>query len=651
MRQDLLYRQIYMSLTRELDCVTNFMVQSKEFRTLYEYVWMRMYSEYLNSRSSKANLLQRANLKLPYAWTIIETFTPQIIDAFMGQAPYIKANPRKESNYELMQALSDMSDSITEHFTYQLDRMKFFDDFTTFVKNTLIYGTGIAKLGWTKNEKILPARQKTMLDGIEVMKKVEQPVTLYEGPIFSNVDIIDFFPDWGATKPGDIQSMRGCVHRVYRTMEDLRKLEKTENGGIYINLDELKLDVDKYGYNAWNNAPATNVDWPQSYKAYAVNQWPGQKLKGKVEVWEYWGQFQEIDGTFKEKVITVANGRTVIRVDDNPYDYGYKPFIGCVDQPVPGEFYGTGELEPLYSLFKEASALRNARLDQTNQAVNRMFIVDRNSGINIRNLYSRTSGIILANDVNGIRMMDVPEVPNSSYREIQQIDYEIQNASAMVNASQGVSNLGEAFGNTAKGVSYIEGTMNSRIGLKVKIIENMVMRELGKRLACLNRQFLDPELWNKIHGNVPNPFEILSAEDFYNCWEFTCVGAIERLNRSSRQAQFSQAIIPYLQFVERTRLGTINFDNLTKTFFQEFQIQNPLSYINPPEVQKQIQQQQAQQQMAAQAQAHDEKTKTLATVEAIKGGMKQERDAQNNKTKIITSLIKGGFDVAGNSGR
>ena len=322
-----------------------------------------------------------------------------------------------------------------------------------------------------------------------------------------------------------------------------------------------------------------------------------------------------------------------------------------MDSVVPGEFYGEGELEPLYSLFKEASSLRNARLDQTNQAVNRMFIIDRNSGINVRNFYSRTSGIVLANDINGIKAMDVPEVPGSSYRELQQIDYEIQNASSMINASQGASNLGQAFGNTARGISFLQGTMSSRMAMKVRMIENMVMREYGKRLAILNRQFLSPNMWQQIHGDRPNPFEMFSAEDFYNSWDFSAVAALDRLNRDQRQAMFTQGIIPFLQFVEKYQPGTMNMTALTKEFFKEFDIKDPLSFVNPPEVQQQVQQRNMQQQMAAQQHEHDERTKTLSTVEAVKGQMKQERDQLNAQAKMATAVIKGTFDVAKSSRR
>ena len=157
-----------------------------------------------------------------------------------------------------------------------------------------------------------------MENGVQGMKRIEQPVTLYEGPVFYNVDILDFYPDWGATRPGDVQSMRACVHRVYRSMEELKAQEKKDGVGLYENLDDVERDISKHGYNAWTEPSNNSSDWPQSYKAYAVNQQPGQKMKGKIELWEYWGQFEDEKGKFREKVITIANGRTVIRLDDNP---------------------------------------------------------------------------------------------------------------------------------------------------------------------------------------------------------------------------------------------------------------------------------------------------------------------------------------------
>ena len=110
------------------------------------------------------------------------------------------------------------------------------------------------------------------------------------------------------------------------------------------------------------------------------------KRKNDIELHEYWGLFDlKGDGNLQECVLTVANNKVCIRAELNPLDKRFKPFVAAVDYPVEGEFYGLGELEPIWSLLKEATALRNARLDNVNQATNRMWIVDRASGINVRN--------------------------------------------------------------------------------------------------------------------------------------------------------------------------------------------------------------------------------------------------------------------------
>lgn len=638
---------------RALDHVINFMEKSRRFRKNYEDTWSKIFAEYINSRSVKANALQRANLKLPYAFTTIETFVPQIVETFLAEAPYVSAVGR---------GLEDAEDAekISAHFSYQLDQMKFFNEFVPFTKNMLIYGTAIAKTGWKYQEKQIRVnvREPNKLGLLENVQR-DQTITTYDNPSFENIELVDFFPDWSCSKPADIQSMRGCVHRVYRTYDELKSLKKTvvngEEYGIYSNLDKLKQSYDKSD-NAWANMKTTPEEWAQFRRASALNQEPGLKNRDKIEVWEFWGLFDLKDNGQKiECVITIANGDTVIRVDSNPYDYAFKPFVAGVDYIIPGEFYGMGEIEFVLSLIKEATALRNARLDQANQAVNRMWLVDRNAGINVRNLYSRAGGIVLTNDINGVRGMEVPEVPGSSYREISQIDFDIQNATAQINASQGASNIGRAFGSTATGVSYLQGFTSSRLSLKVRQIEKMVMHEFGKILLMLNRQFVRNDLWVKLYNDDKNPFVRLAPESFFREYDFMTTGAVERLNRQGRQQMFQQAIIPFLQFVEQADPGTVNIPGLTKRFFKEYDYKNVNELLNPPEEKQRIMQQrmmESQQQIASKAQAD---IQSQIAIEGAKNQMKSERDEKSVEHKanlqVVKGLVNAGSNILTNAAR
>lgn len=634
---------------KALDTVINFMSKSRDFRRRYEELWMKFLGEYMNTRNVKANALQRANLKLPYAFTTVETFVPQIVDTFLSEKPYITAECRATSkDLNRIQYFSDQAEAISAFFSYQLDQMKFFKEFIPHTKNMLIYGTAIAKIGWkTKYEPVVRRVKTADENGIPVMQKVTTEEITFDGPSFENIDILDFFTDWGASKPGDIQSMRGCVHRVYRTYEELKSLEKKGDSGIYINLDQLRYGTIKDGYDAWANMRSTLDSWSQTQREFLMNQEPGLKNQDKIEVWEYWGIFEIKPGKLAQYVLTVANGNVLIRCDVNPFDYKFKPFIATVDYVVPGEFYGVGEIEIVLSMIKEATALRNARLDQANQAVNRMWIVDRNSQINLRNLYSRSGGIILTADMNGIRELAAPEVPGSSYREIAQIDFDIQNATSQINASQAATgNAARAFGNTAKGVSFLQSYTSSRLSLKVRQMECWLMQEYGKFLLLLNRQFTADDQWVRLFNDQENPFITLDAASFEREYDFFTTGAMERLNRQQRQQNLQQNIIPFIQGVEQAQPHTIKMENLVKRYFKEFEYQNVNELINSPEERQKLveedQQNAIRQDMARMSMQNEQQASIAASEQAAKA----ERDAANSQNKAKIAAVKGIFDVA-----
>lgn len=70
----------------------------------------------------------------------------------------------------------------------------------------------------------------------------------------------------------------------------------------------------------------------------------------EVNLVEFWGQAKKTDKnkdgkdiyTYEERIITVANGTTILR--DVPNEYGFKPFFSCRIKPRKYDFYGLGFL-------------------------------------------------------------------------------------------------------------------------------------------------------------------------------------------------------------------------------------------------------------------------------------------------------------------
>ena len=132
-----------------------------------------------------------------------------------------------------------------------------------------------------------------------------------------------------------------------------------------------------------------------------------------MEILEYWED---------ERVITVADGRVVIRDDKNPYSCG-KPFIHIVDQVVPHEFYGIGEIEQIESLQYELNDWRNHRMDGKTLTLNPMWWVP--PGVDLDDFIAEPGALFTGPQPP--QPIDVRGDKRSDYREEEVIKGDITN--------------------------------------------------------------------------------------------------------------------------------------------------------------------------------------------------------------------------------
>lgn len=662
---------------RALQCVKDFMSLSKRYTRPFFDKFVKLFQSYYGAKLFRTNPLQRADLRPPYTFTIIETYTPFFIEAFLSDKPYIAVDGREESDTQYEEKLENF-------LSYQLDEMNFEEKFTCFIKDYLLYGTAIGKLvwklekKWVTEEEAEPEQPQEQINNDPIsqllnsfLENNESESIPYEKsekkelvqildkdqPEFENVNIYDFFPDWSASKPGDIQSMRSCVHRVYRSMDQLREKEKKKlpDGsyrGIYSNLDMLEMNLQNKNNDSNNTGYSTVSD---IIKQQATDSEVSIKNKNKIEIWEYWGKFDpDANGKIREYVITVANGDVVIRCDENPLQGKYKPFIGAVNYQIPNEFYGLGEIEPVWSLIKEATALRNARLDQANQAVNRMWLVDRNANINLRSVYTRAGGVILTNDINGIKAMDPAEVMGSSFREVSEIDFGIQQAVALPNPSSGVGKVAPGYSRTAAGVNFLQSFTNSRLSLKIRLLSTQFMNKLGQMLLSMNKQFLNGNTYIRVTNEGTNIFEEIPYQAFFKKYDFSTSSAVDRMTRKDRQQNLYQNIIPLMDKGEQALPGLINWAQFIPDTLKDFDYRNTNKYIVPEEQrqQQQAQQQQMQiqmQQMNAQMNAQSQAEAQSQLILLKNQGKIEEKQVQA-ESDLKRDLVKGVMKASEGSG-
>ena len=570
--------------------VRAFMLNSKEYREPHLELARKSRELYENWSPSGRSIVQRANLKLPFGFTIIETQTPQIVDAFFrgGNVIQFKGEDYQDAMWE---------DPITDFHHHQFEEMGFQSKTANFIKAMLLDGTAIAKVPYRYKE-LETVRRVTQIDPITGMPiSIKQPAVevLFDGPDLEIVPIYDFFPDWTVKRPGDVVAMRGCVHRTYKTITALRQNKN------YKNVDEIEISLQSKGNSAWAK-PYYSDDYKADFDKLNDNV-EGIKDEGEVEVWEYWGLFDpKKDGEFKEYLLVIANGDVVLRMEENFYDYKFKPFVACPNYSRETEFYGIPELLAVRSLIKEANTLRNARLDNINLSVNPMWIADRAAGINTKSLFSRPNGVIWTNDINGIKPLPPMDPSIGSREEMAFIQGDIQNATALVNAAPIASNLGKQFGRSATGVNFIQSFASSRISLKARTLSEMYFKRVAQIMLMTNRQFVTEDHWVRVSDpNSPNPFMQLPADAFFRSFDFVVETALEN-GGPEGQFQKIQTVSQILQAIENSQPGTVKSDVLLEALLRPLLGRQVKRFVNSPEERQAMQMQQLAAQQAINAQ-------------------------------------------------
>lgn len=527
----------------------------------------------------------RANLELPLAFQQVEPFVSQMTETMVGETPYLAYSGRGPEDDET-------AEEITDFTQYQLECGNFFPTWVSWCRNLGKYGTAVMKANWEVESVEITSEQDITVQGInpqtgqveEITKTITdtQDYDKHDGPMFYNVSLFDFFVPRSATS-SDVQKMSWVIHRTYRTLDQLLDNPNYDRNTKWIKKliaerDEDDMDPSTSVGSGMEEAKRTEQNQKNSSKG-------NKKYAGKVEVLEWWGDFKfKKSERAKAALIVVAiieNERILLRLDENPFKFKFKPFLMSNDYPIEGEPYGYGELHHIKGLIEESTALRNARLDVANISLNRVWLVERQAGVNLRELYTAPNKIILTNDLNGIRPMDMGQVTASSVQELARIDFDIQNTTEIINPRQDVSNVGAAFGSTATGVNFLAGKSNLRLLTKARLLQDTFFRPLADMLNWFNRDLVTDDMYYRVSGeDNKNPYRTISPDAFLTRVDYKPSSSPDKLSLSQRRDNMSY-LLQTLAQIEKVSPGTNNWPELLKDIHKLAGHPHPDKYILP----------------------------------------------------------------------
>lgn len=483
--------------------------------------YYRIYRGIIDSR--KQNYNGRANLFVPYVFSVIEDTFPRMI----SNKPKLQILPREQNDIENAKVLEQLLD----YQWYALNMRRVMKDW---VKQMLLYGTGVVKTAWEF-----------------------EPITGIDQPSVKVVDLLNFFVDSNAFSIQDAQFV------VHRTWKDLEELKKNEN---------YQLPRDLKG------AAMIYSDYETQRDAITNKTKENDSTQKKIEILEYWGLYDlDGDGNDEECLITIANKNNIIRAELNPFEHQKKPFIEVKDISIPNEFWGIGEIEPLVSLQYELNDIRNQRMDNVTQILRNQPILSRQAGVEPYEVEQWMNGNILR--VNGhpeaaVGFSRPPDVTASSYNEETLVKGDIQNVTGIggFGATVAGRNVRTLQQDTATGAMLQQEEANFRFRSKLDNLE-WALTELGQQLVQLNQQFWDQEKVIRIIGEQNKiEFKKIRSEDIQGNFDIIVeAGSTMPMNKGIQRAEAIQLVNTLAPFVGS---GMINSEFLIKNLLQTYDIKN-----------------------------------------------------------------------------
>jgi hypothetical protein len=441
-----------------------------------------------------------------------------------------------------------------------------------------IYGTAIAQVGWDKRTASLIRRESAPVPGRPRESLRTEPRTVFDGPNWEPVDILDFFPQ---PSRRDIKDMDWVCRRYWLDLEEIQKMAFEDGVFDKAAVDQLtslgafkEVRDDLTARRNQSRGPLSESETRRM-----------EKYAKPVELIEMRGrapnEFIPDDGG-DERIITVANRSITLRDRPNPYWHGEKGYLIYSPLRDPHYFHGTGKIEIGEKLQLTANRLANHKLDALDLVLDPMWYNNRAAGIDTRKLYARPGRIVSGDGPMSEALSPIsPDLSGMSltYQEIGELERMLERGTGVTSDALGLQAEPRE---TARAFMGRQENVSVRLLLESRFFEEMFFEPLANMFHALNQQFLPmpkkvrilgtAAMVNPITGMPAMPVEEVTLEDINKDYDTRAKGAITTISKASRQ----QNMTLLLQAVSSNPLAVqaINWNAFIRELFQAFEVQN-----------------------------------------------------------------------------
>lgn len=532
----------------------------------------------------------RSKVFLPIVFYVVETILPRLI----AQLPEVTVKGVEEMD-------APSADLMQRLLAWAGKRSKLHLELVKAYKSALKFGTGILKVyhaqDVTYRKRRVPVLEPVMatedqpiidpetgeqivdLDGTPMFETAEvetgemretgrtewevEEIVRYDGPKAESVDIFNFWPN------PEAESIEDASYVIQRVFRDSSYVEKMIDEGVY----KLPPGVDVIG-DLW-----TGQKDERDQIAADLDEGSSDRTRHQAELLEFWTD----DSQF-----TVLNQTWVVRVADNPFDHGMKPYVRIVDHFQEHSFWGVGEIEPLEGLQDEMNAITNQRIDNVRLAIDQQFVYDPNNLLNEKqDLATRPGGGIRVNsrDIEPSRVihfLQPPDVTSSAYLEVQEAERMTEKVSGVNDYTAGNDSGAGQVNQTATGASIIAETGNTRFAAKVEIAELTGLNTLAEMYGSILQQFWDEERVIRVAGeNGADAWVPITAESLQGGFDYEIEAQSSAVTESVRKEQSMSLFQLAIQAAYPDGSPVFKLDKIAQDVLKSWRITNPSEYVNP----------------------------------------------------------------------
>lgn len=540
---------------------------SKVWRRTRRLIWDKAWQHMKGVYDTTNKALWQSTTFMPLTSKVVEIIVANLHNAIFGPEMPVEYQPRRSDFDAAVRAINEI---IGDDF----ERCQGKAQFSDFLRNIAIMGTGIGEVGYKKEfetvmvKQRLPQEVSNMVASMGIQMNdpfVPKQMLVKDYATIENVDIYDIYPE--PRKPEFSKDMWVIKESRITNRELVMGSRDQDPYYRFDNINNALLEGAGLG--------RIDVDPEKQIRRYALLDYnayshfldPDREhnlstFYGLIPVWylnpalrnDKARQYDAVPG-----VIKVVDGQWVIWKRISPWRDGEPPFFkgNYIRIPGPEGFYGIGVAELIMGLQIEKNEIRNSRMDNINLSMNKIIAVlkDMVPKGEWDRLKSEPGAIWAFKGVDDVRkalqQIEFGNVTQDSWIASKEVDQEAEEVTAANKVTQaaGGSDSNDAGGSTFRGQMLNVQQAMGRWLLYANMIEWMGVMPAMRKFYQRIYQFKNiKDIADILGPDRMQSFTFLAPEELDKVAKLVPIGVLDFQNKGVKLAQMNQFAQLWIQF-------------------------------------------------------------------------------------------------------